>query len=248
MRLEGLLRACTVTVALALCHATGQAQMLLDREDVYRIEVIVFERAAPLDPYYRFPGLPRTDHAVQVELDENISAGPIMSRNRVPFWPAEFRDLRPVRDRLERLGEYRPLLTMAWEQKAEVFGATAPVSVRGGRVLERSEAPAISLLDKATDPTQLTEVEGTATLERGRFIHVALDLAFRRPQNTEGPVLPMTTRLRFDVDHRYQVHRINESRQVELDRVQYFDHPKFGALVLVKAVEPDEPPRQASNY
>jgi hypothetical protein len=70
----------------------------------------------------------------------------------------------------------------------------------------------------------------------GRYLHVALDLLYRHPamrtdgMNADGqPIEAMRTAL--------QGYRLNETRRIKLGEVHYFDHPAFGALVLVAPIE-----------
>lgn len=74
------------------------------------------------------------------------------------------------------------------------------------------------------------ELEGTLRFYQSRFLHVEVELLLREPplrrvgaQDAEGSVP--------------KAYRISESRRIRSGQIDYFDHPKFGALVLVNAVD-----------
>ncbi len=62
-------------------------------------------------------------------------------------------------------------------------------------------------------------LKGVVRVFQWRLLHVALDLHYTPPQGVLGGSAP--------------VFQLAESRPMALYRTNYFDHPKFGALVLI---------------
>ena len=90
-----------------------------------------------------------------------------------------------------------------------------------------SEAQWVYLKNARTDPLQL---EGTVRFYQSRFLHVEVELLLREDGGRE-PTTAGTT------DAGPKVYRISEQRRIRSRRINYFDHPKFGALVWVAPVD-----------
>ncbi len=78
--------------------------------------------------------------------------------------------------------------------------------------------------------TAEAELEGVLRFYQGRFLHVELDLLLH--EFATGKAASTDTN-RPDI----QVYRIGQRRRIRSHDVNYFDHPKFGALVQVAPVE-----------
>jgi hypothetical protein len=105
---------------------------------------------------------------------------------------------------------------------------------------------------------------GTVTLLLQRFLHVGVDLLLTTPQplpRDEGDQDWLTARediladLTFEligVDEararlealnakpRFEAYRLVETRRVRTEELHYFDHPKFGVIVTVRPIPPEE--------
>lgn len=68
------------------------------------------------------------------------------------------------------------------------------------------------------------EIDGTLRFYRNRFMHVELNLLFQ----------PAATAIGSEAAPSYL---IREERRIRSKRIDYFDHPKFGALVRVTPAE-----------
>lgn len=90
-----------------------------------------------------------------------------------------------------------------------------------------SEAKWIYLKNARTDPLQL---EGTVRFYQSRFLHVDVELLLREDGGRGSTAAPAA-------DAGPRVYRISEQRRIRSRRVNYFDHPKFGALVWVAPVD-----------
>ncbi len=107
------------------------------------------------------------------------------------------------------------------------------------------------------------QLDGSVQLRRSRFLHLFLDLEYREDtssiepgsgfftgsdQENQEEKLPAESATNFfsrnniqpesgTVDNTYhRVFRLKQNRQIRTDRMQYFDTPYFGVLVLVTAI------------
>lgn len=94
-------------------------------------------------------------------------------------------------------------------------------------------------------PNLFYRIDGTASLQRSRFLHLDLDVELREPLaanadpdqtvatgGTAGAVPPKA----------FRVYAIEQRRQVKLEQMAYFDGPVIGILALVTRVENTLPP------
>ena len=120
--------------------------------------------------------------------------------------------------RLERLDAYRPLAYLSWSQLAHPQAA----------------AQSLWLNQAGVTPPGLS---GEVTLYKERFLHLALDLEWELPPDmAQRPELAVS-----------QTARIEESRLLRGDVVQYFDNPQFGAITYVRELEVAEPADTAAD-
>lgn len=120
-------------------------------------------------------------------------------------------DMTKAREALEQDTNYRVLVHKQWVQNADA----------------RSEAELVRLNNEDG------ELDGTFKFFVSRFLHVDLNLLLKETELTsmfqaENPVAASTIN-----------YEIREKRRVRSNELQYFDHPKFGVLMLVKQVEND---------
>lgn len=105
---------------------------------------------------------------------------------------------------------------------------------------------------------------GTVTLSLQRFLHIGVDLLLTTPQPLppeEGDQDWLTARediladLTFELigydeararlealnaKPRFEAYRLIETRRVRTEELHYFDHPKFGVIVTVRPIPPEE--------
>lgn len=112
---------------------------------------------------------------------------------------------------LEADADYNVLIHKRWLQPAETTSETKWVYLKNAR----------------TDPLQL---EGTVRFYQSRFLHVDVELLLREDGGRGLTATPAA-------DAGPKVYRISEQRRIRSRRVNYFDHPKFGALVWVAPVD-----------
>lgn len=176
-----------------------------------------------------------------------IGAGP--TPDFLPV-PQEDRAASRFLERLKDSRAYRVLAHLAWRQRAAEFGAARPVHVAGGRQIGIRQTTADDRLAGppagdalpvglaiAAEPEPIRELEGTAYLTKGRFLHFGLDLVLRE----HAPVGPFSAWGDSRPDG-WPAWRLRERRQVQPGELHYFDHHRLGALVLVREwkAEPTE--------
>lgn len=123
--------------------------------------------------------------------------------------PQQNSDLTKAFEMLESDSHYRVLTHKQWFQNAE------PQS--NSKVVRLSTADG--------------ELVGTIKFFKSRFLHVDLNLIFQQTESksifqggnaTDSPMVAF---------------QLRERRRVRSNEIQYFDHPKFGALIQVKKIK-----------
>lgn len=205
----------------------------------FMVEVIVFAREVPPERYYRHPGEPVVGRAIDLlerfdlEREFPLAAAGHSHGQTTLVQPSTLTD---VWQTLQSRSDYRPLAWQAWEQPAEPFGAGRGVRLHGDHIVEMATP---NLVSSAGREEHTYEVDGVVRFELGRFFHLAVDLAYRRPQSavTQRRQGALRSETSFDTDRTYQTHRIVTRGRVNLDRPVYFDHAQFGVIAVVRAVE-----------
>ena len=151
-------------------------------EDVYKIEVIVFENldpaAAQAELWPAETGAPSLDKAVELTALSATSAAD-KSSWRV-LTPAQL-TLTGAYQRLRGSSRYRPLLHLGWVQPLDNSDRNEPVHVA-------------TAADNAA-----AQINGTVALRRGRYLHADVDLLFSKKSATAR--LTQTRRLRSNELH-----------------------------------------------
>ncbi|MGH8218073.1 MAG: CsiV family protein [Steroidobacteraceae bacterium] len=121
----------------------------------------------------------------------------------VGILPSSRFELDGVASRLRASGRYVPVAHIAWAQTASPWGKPMEIPVQS----------------VGLDAQGIT---GTVALERGVFLHLALDLRYAMSDPPDGLDAPPGT-----------VFVLDESHRVRLKERNYFDHPAFGVIALV---------------
>jgi hypothetical protein len=198
--------------------------------------------------------------------------------------PPEELQLTQVHQQLRRSRGYRPLMHLAWRQPALNRNDAVSVVIRSPNAKALTVSPAalaepIEDRDRANEatPTTLqrmqrfrtdtasavTEVapwEGTARLWVARYLHLDVDLVYRRlgkvevhqgntPATTGTDELPATGPAPATVREVLQEFRMQQTRRMRSRELHFFDHPAFGLLVSVVPYTPpvEEPPPDATT-
>ena len=113
--------------------------------------------------------------------------------------------------KLEENPAYEPVVHSSWRQE----------------VGSKQEAQAFDIANTGTLPAQLS---GSLRLYKERYLHLEVHLEL--PDNAYRAFGYNTEALSF---------RIDQSRRLRGQKVQYFDHPKFGVIAFISEVIPPEP-------
>lgn len=228
-------------------------QAVVPAPNWYNVELIVFRAADPgaggLETWPLDPGTPDWNAAVPLAPPDSI--GPA-----VPF-----QALSPVNEqlgdawtRLKRSKNYEPLLHVTWTQPA-LDRATAQ-AVRIG--VPPTAVPVATTHAPASPPEatagtvtlQATPVYGDAKLSTtGPYLHFDIDLVLQGPTarsssppavtvaiNTAVLAPPSGTLPAVPAAPVFQLYRLQQDRRVDGGKLTYFDHPLFGAILLVTPV------------
>ena len=209
---------------------------------VYDVEVIVFTRVQPQPPARTIANADfiNLDGALAVEaklpdqdiyisqIEENTEQWnvPVEEQSQtgqalVWYQTDDSKKMYGVWQKLQQSQEYQPLLHTLWRQPYtpfsnpqyviidEIFQLNSPMDDEPLSVLE-----SFSPLQDINDMT----LHGKVALSRGRFSHLHVKLNL----------------VRVNLNDERIVYAIDETRQVQLNQLNYFDHKEFGVLIQVK--------------
>jgi hypothetical protein len=252
------LAAACCALALLLTATSGAAPAptaAVAQPNWYNVEVIVFRVMDPdagsSETWPVDPGMPDWNVAQALNPPDSIgSAVPYQALSPVSEQLAE------QWNRLRHSKNYEPLLHVSWTQPA-LERETAP-SVRIGApptaVAAPSTAavptPAPAALTGAAAFTALelkpTQAYGTAKLSTtGPYLHFDVDLVLQGPLAKQATPSAATLSSAMPVPAAgttvaaapvYQLYRLRKDMRVNGSKAAYFDHPLFGAIVLVTPV------------
>lgn len=234
--------------AVVLCCALGflvppALAQSSDEREIFRIEVIVFahRNVGPPQAWHVNALPPEVNNAQALIVDEAdyvpSTRSLLLVDPFVPFkqLPDDQFSLQRAWDRLQSSELTAPLTSAAWDQYEAPFREGISVRIAGGRILARERANSMLW---SSEELEVREVDGTVTFSKGRFLHVNVDLVYREATELGGPF----NRLIEFSDRNiaptpWRSYRITERRQVKTDELMYFDHPRFGALVMITRPE-----------
>jgi hypothetical protein len=163
--------------------------------------------------------------------------------------------------RLRSSKNYRPLIYSAWEQNRTDY--YPPMRIHDQQIIDTQLRPPMDIMVadlSADDPlaayrSVFYQIDGGVQLKRSRFLHLYLDLEYRelKPRTVRDTGLlgddantdvieadnTETGNLGAGNTTDYQVFSLKQNRQIQTGRLQYFDTPHFGVLVLVSAIAAD---------
>jgi len=222
--------------ALCCVFAAGAAQAAW-----YQVEVVVFEALSPDadgEILAGDPGVPDRAGAVELVVPA-AEVAPAAGGGLIPYLaldPSWYR-LDGVFRTLRTTKEYRPVFHVAWQQPGEGPGSEQAVHLVQWRDPAAAAAVAAAAATATgTDPALVAApdalIDGTVQLRVGRFLHVAVDLAYFPTGPSAIPAGAAAGSM-----------RLRTRRKVLLNDLNYFDHPLFGVLVQVSRLQ-EKPERQ----
>jgi hypothetical protein len=231
----------------------------LAESGAYRIEVIVFRNldvaieSVGVEELRSFSQFPSLEEPVKPkDLFENSANGlPNGLPDDLSIIIQKSTRMDAVWRRLRSSQGYRPLLYAAWEQNRTDY--YPPMRIHDQQIIDTQLRPPthIMVADLAADDplaayrSSFYRIDGSVQLRRSRFLHLFLDLEIRE-EKPEIPIEPdffgnNDTQTGHGDSARNNIQQgvfvLKQNRQFRTDRMQYFDTPYFGALVLVSAIK-----------
>lgn len=208
-----LLLAAGLLCAVAL--SASAAEPARPTEPLYTVELVILRPVAPLgvaeDWTLEASRSPAASASVEGEEDAadaaRTGAGGRMAVRTLTS--AQYR-LGGVDAALARSRGYELIRHLGWTQTATARGAGL----------------AVELGDIAPDGEPL---RGTVALERGRYLHLRLDLAYT-------PAVPPSSLLGEGAGSGPVTFTLRQNRRVKAFERHYFDHPAFGVIAMVSPV------------
>lgn len=219
MHLRSVILSCRLLAAALLTVAPFAAIQAAGQD--YDVEILVYASLRPDDGEERWP-MPKVFPATEQALDPGEDGTRLLSGPR---------SLQAIDDAMRRSSLYRPLLHWRWRQPGWERGQAKAIHVQipAGSALPLTDVAAGTskfrlqqLRDDLNAGIGVTGsqpiLDGTLTLARSRYLHLAVDLIYIDP--TSGA--PM---------------ELKELRRMRSGELHYLDHPRFGVLVQVTPVE-----------
>lgn len=172
-----------------------------------------------------------TDPATTERTDNDASLGAATDSDAAVAVDEQERRFVPVDDSalslnayyetLRRRDAYQPLLYLAWAQPGYAAEAAPvlPVDVFGGA------GPGL---------------DGNVSMYRSRYLHLQLDLKLQ-PDQAQSPA-PAAS-IPFILETEMPRFELAQKRRMRSNEIHYFDHPRLGALAVIRPL--DEAPRGA---
>lgn len=161
------------------------------------------------------PGEPSIEDAVEIVHSPGGEAGGAARAYRLVNRSALALD--GIWGSLRRSARYRPFLHVGWRQQGLPPGTARPAHV-GPHLGDLGAGAA------GPGGGERPTVQGTVKVSVARYLHVDLDLVYRRPGNGEAET-PGTAPARF---------RLVSERRMRYGELHYFDHPLFGVLMRIR--------------
>ncbi len=228
----------------------------------YQVEVIVFEYISPSSDgelWDENPGLPDRSDSIELitELADNdedtkdiikTTGNDIQDKlgiraELIPFLQSTEDKLRldGVQRVLELSREYRPIFHVAWQQPGLTIDNARSVHLQKFIEIENSATDEVEDPDALKSEPMLPEVivqipelvfDGTIRLRSSTFLHVDVDVAyFPEFLSKERPLDSKDDNSLIQQQADYV--RLQDSRKIRLNEINYFDHPLFGVILRV---------------
>lgn len=180
----------------------------------YSVEMIVFEPTNTESWLEEnWPLLPAS-----LDLSDNDIKLGSNTNNHTQLSSAQFR-LNETAKRLTSTGEFRILSHTAWTQPTETRESAKNTLVVDG--LSSNGLP----------------LQAKIKLYKQKFEHINLEVQCERkiPEGIKAGLAKKQNLTVSDLSNSWRF-RLQESRKVQLDELQYFDHPMFGVIMMVHAL------------
>ena len=223
-----------MVILLGLSHATVQAA----ETKWYSVEIVIFSQDESSGRNEQWPvieSLPDWSDAVTIQPGVSIPSAvqtDMTVQERQQLWSksektnrsASFRMLPQSNLRLNAItaslrgsnGRFTPLLHLAWRQPAQ----------------SKKSAKIIYLQSAVTSTNGIPRLQGTVRLSVQRYLHIDLDLLLQRKEIKRTDDSGFIQSSSFSPERtgfRFKTHR-----RMRSEELHYLDHPKLGAIVIVR--------------
>ncbi len=160
--------------------------------------------------------------------------------------------LTSFENKLSRSSQIDPIYHIAWRQPAFLRGDSTPVRIQWEKqvhddadsltseesLITPPQMPVVADNDSGDDvPDRVQSLEGSITVSANRYLHVDVDLFYRQDEPVEKDQNIFNIFDVFRIEDTPRVFRMNQTRRMRSGETHYFDHPKFGMIVLVTPYE-----------
>ena len=227
---------------------------LIDPRDRTRLAAWTARPAAEADPASEAPPGDSPDAETPDSMTREPGLEPVADRKPAsapisaplgdvePDWPNLLihepvltASMERARTRLESSSDYEVLSVTSWLQPLAREISSPAVRIRDDTPIRVVwlDLPRLDVefRDRITGPALLPRsqfrLDGSVRVRQRQFRHVDLDLVWSEPIGRGSDALTLDNR-------RLLVHRLRQSRPVQLDRVEYFDSDWLGVLVRIQ--------------
>lgn len=163
-----------------------------------------------------------------------------------PEWPLRFvhddqlsTNMQRALDRLRASADHELLSVTSWLQPLDRRRTAPAVRIRDDHPIQVDwRRPATTLLpftSTLAPPEQVLpsiyRLDGSVRIRQRQFRHAELNLVWAESRAQAAPGTFVGT-------SDFEIHRLRQSRPIQLGRIEYFDSPWIGALILVEAWRP----------
>ncbi|MGY6554514.1 MAG: CsiV family protein [Wenzhouxiangella sp.] len=233
---------------LVFKHGNGQADRWpVDQLDDFSALLDPRERARLASWSARPPGL--TEPSTDADADRQASASPTATAlsagahdGRSPEWPLRFvhddqlsTNMQRALDRLRASANHEVLSVTSWLQPLDRRRTSPAVRIRDDRPIQvdwqRPTNTALGFAGALAAPEQMPpsiyRLDGSVRIRQRQFRHAELNLVWAESRAQAAPGA-------FASTSEFEVHRLRQSRPIQFGRIEYFDSPWIGALILVE--------------
>ena len=231
---------------------------VLAESGAYRVEVIVFRNLSATDQFTEAAELRNFSQFPDLEDSGPAGLADVLPRNMPADLPDDLivvtqksSQMDNAWRRLRSSKSYRPLVYAAWEQNRVDY--YPPMRIHNQKVIDtRLVSPTPIMVADLTAATPIAayrrifyQLDGSLQLRRSRFLHIYIDLEFRKEKFQDGTETATSPGTGITADTTgttnesvgFGVYALKQNRQITTGRMAYFDTPYFGALVYVTSIE-----------
>ncbi|MGY6629782.1 MAG: CsiV family protein [Wenzhouxiangella sp.] len=166
-------------------------------------------------------------------LEQSAPLYPVTFSNQTSLGP----EMSRAWQRIDNNPGFEALAWRAWIQPIERGQRSPAVRIHDERVIEGSWATPFELPEGLVAPWPQSQfrLDGSLRLVQRQFLHAEIDLDWRTPAAGGGLDEPPP----LLASHRYRVHRLEQSRTIRPERLEYFDSSKIGVLLRIQRWDSD---------